>query len=307
MRVLDLLAARFTYQSREEWEDRIGSGLVLLNQQPTDPKSILESGDTLAYRVPGLEEPPVDTGFSILLEDDHLLVVDKPANLPCHPAGRYFEHTLWALLKSQFNLAHLTFVNRIDRETSGIVVLAKTPEAALHCRRQFERRQVHKCYVAIVEGRFPSAELRAGGYLIRDHNSPIRKKLRFFSTASSDEIPAGGKACSTIFHKTLYRRGLSRVDVLLETGRPHQIRATLLGLGYPLVGDKLYGVDETIFLRFIKGSLTEHDKERLRLPRQALHATELRFKHPETGKPLLFRAPVPPDVKGLIDGSSLES
>lgn len=302
MRVLDLLAARFTYHSREEWKDRIGSGLVLINQRTADPVRILVSGDTLVYRAPLLEEPPVDTSFSILFEDPHLLVVDKPANLPCHPAGRYFENTLWTLLKSRFSSGHLTFVNRIDRETSGIVLLARNPEAALHCRQQFESRQVHKRYAAIVEGRFPSGELEVAGYLIRDDKSPIRKKLRFLPRASSEEIPAGGKVCTTMFHRTLFRSGLSRVDAFPETGRPHQIRATLLALGYPVVGDKLYGVDETIFLRFIKGGLTGHDRERLRLPRQALHAAELGLRHPVTDEPLLFRAPVPPDLKGLMDG-----
>ena len=127
--LIDLLSGRFTYHSRDEWMDFIEFGQLLLNQLPAQPTTILAAGDILEYNMPESPEPSVDTHFSIIFEDGELLAVNKPGNLPCHPAGRYFNHTLWALLKEQFDLPYLSLINRLDRETSGIVLLAKNPEA----------------------------------------------------------------------------------------------------------------------------------------------------------------------------------
>ena len=96
------------------------------------------------------------------------------------------------------------------------------------------------------------------------------------------------------------RNSISQLEAIPETGRSHQIRATLSSMGYPLVGDKLYGVDERLFLRFIEGDLNDKDRKRLRLPRQALHAAELHIRHPETAKPLQLSAPLPDDMLRLM-------
>jgi RluA family pseudouridine synthase len=301
IRLLDLLTRRFTYYDRGKWDNCIRAGEVLLNHQTTLPTANLAAGDTLEYIAAEVLEPPVNACFSILFEDDGLLVVNKPGNLPCHPGGRYFKNTLWALLKTRCNLPYLTFVNRIDRETSGIVLLAKTPKTALHCRQQFESQDVRKHYVALVEGDFPEETIRAQGYLIPDPQSPVRKKLRFHLAASSAEIPKNGKICSTLFCRIRNRNGISQLEAIPKTGRSHQIRATLCSMGYPVVGDKLYGVDDRIFIRFINGELNHRDRGQLRfLPRQALHSAELYITHPKTGKPLQFNAPLPDDMQRLM-------
>ena len=103
------------------------------------------------------------------------------------------------------------------------------------------------------------------------------------------------------------RKNISKVEAIPETGRPHQIRATLVSLGYPVVGDKIYGVDDRLFLRFINGELTDHDRHRLRLPRQAVHSAELHIIHPKTGKLMQFKAPVPNDMQRLMDVKVLNS
>jgi RluA family pseudouridine synthase len=298
--VVEFLSRRFTYHNRKEWKDLILAEKLLLNQYPTLPATLLAAGDTLEYIIPDGPEPPVDTRLSIIFEDEDLIAVDKPADLPCHPAGRYFRHTLWSLIKTELSLPTVFLVNRIDRETSGVVLLAKSSKSAHYCSRQFESHQVYKRYLALVEGQFPSGKIKARGYLLHDADSPVRKKLRFYPAESSATLPASGKNCTTLFSKTKSRKGISQVEAIPETGRPHQIRATLCCLGYPVVGDKIYGVDDGIFLRFINNSLNDHDRQRLRLSRQALHSAELHIRHPYTKKPLRFKAPLPLDMQNLI-------
>jgi len=300
VRIVDILSHRFTYLDRGQWLDAIASGDVVLNGCAVSPETFPAEGDVLEYRFPDIQEPPVHTDYSILFEDTDLLAVDKPPHLPCHPGGRYFNHTLWALLKKNLNMPHLSFVNRLDRETSGVVLAAKTSESAARCRAQFDDRQVFKRYVALVEGAFPEAPVDAAGYMVRDENSQIRKKVKFCRFSGDESIPAGAKACRTHFRNLMTRDGLSMVEAVPETGRIHQIRAVLSGLGYCMAGDKIYGVDETIFLRFIGDRLTDGDRQKLRLSRQALHAADLHVLHPKTGIKLCFHAPVPDDMKQLM-------
>ena len=138
------------------------------------------------------------------------------------------------------------------------------------------------------------AKLRSAGWLSPDPRSAIRKKRRFAPAAAGSPAPAqGAEWAETVFTRASVRDGFSVVTAQPRTGRLHQIRATLLSLGYPVVGDKLYGVDETLFLRFCTEALTEEDRRRLRLPRQALHAGYLRFHHPRFGALTETEAPLP--------------
>jgi RluA family pseudouridine synthase len=297
--VLAFLTERFTYHTPTEWQAMIDACRLVRNGQPTRAASLLDAGDILEYLVPERPEPPVDTKFSVVYEDSHLLVINKPGNLPCHPAGRYFQNTLWSLLKKQRHLPYLSFVNRLDRETSGLVLIATTPEAARRCRRQFDSGTVYKRYVALVEGDFPAGEIHARGYLANDPRSAVRKKWRFYPRDAQADLPSAAKTCSTIFRKVEGGKELSKVAAIPQTGRSHQLRASLCSLRYPVVGDKIYGVDETIFLRFISDTLTPSDRQRLRLPRQALHSAELHVRHPRTRQSLQFKAPLPRDMQEL--------
>ncbi|MFA6500159.1 MAG: RluA family pseudouridine synthase, partial [Desulfurivibrionaceae bacterium] len=254
------------------------------------------------YLMPALIEPPVDSNYTVLHEDDDLLVINKPAPLPCHPGGRFFSHTLWALLKENQGLADPRLVNRLDRETSGIVLVAKNKAAARLCQEQFAQHRVEKTYLVVVEGDFPDTPLtvEAPGWLGPDPNSAIRKKMRFYP--EQNDAPPGAVEASTGFRRIpgADNTNLSLLEAKPHTGRCHQIRATLLHLGFPVVGDKLYGVDEQLFLRFKEGCLSATDHARLRLPRQALHASSLRLSHPVSGKVVKFSAPLPPTLQGLL-------
>ncbi len=298
--VLDFLCRRFTYHHRDQWEGLIGCEKVLINGRPCIPGTILECGNSLEYLQPEEEEPPVSTNYSIVFEDRALLVINKPGNLPCHPGGRYFGNTLWGLLKTRTGGEPFFFVNRIDRETSGIVLLTKTPAAAKNCQGQFQSGTVRKIYLVAVEGDFPSGPLCAEGWLSRDETSQIRKKQRFSPMDSEPEIPDESQRCLTQFRLIDRCRGRSLVSACPETGRLHQIRATLSSLGYPVVGDKIYGVDDTLFLKFIEKRLTEEDRSRLCLQRQALHSESIELKHPEDGRRLHFKAEMPKDMAELF-------
>lgn len=300
--VLEYLAGRFTYHNRAQWRERIAAGQVLHNGCPALSGAVLGRKDRLEYQIPCEAEPEVDGRFGILFEDDDLVAVNKPGNLPCHPAGRYFNHTLWALLKRTGSIENPIFINRIDRETSGVVLVAKNARVARGCRRQFETRRVVKHYLAVVEGRFPPDAIQADGWLAPDPDSPVRKKNRFWAAAATRVNPPGGRLCRTRLQLCRHCNGLSLVAARPETGRCHQIRATLNSLGYPLAGDKLYGVDDTLFLRFISGSLSVTDRDRLRLARQALHAAGLQMVHPVSGRLLQLEAPLPRDMQSLLTG-----
>lgn len=278
-KLLSFLAARFTYQDEARWREHIKAERLTLNKQPCTGDESLREGDHITFKPEPYDEPPVNERYKILAEDDDFLFIDKPAPLPCHPGGIYLYHTLWSLLGTDF--PGIRFVNRLDRETSGIVIAAKHSEAAAYAGSLMSGRGIDKEYLVLVEGSFPDA-IDACGYLEPDTDSPVRKKLTFVRRAAMAETgpdaPTGANECRTLF--TLERRfpdGTSLVRAKLFTGRTHQIRATLQTLGYPVVGDKLYGKDPAIFLRFIEGSMTDLDREALRLDRQALHCSHISF------------------------------
>lgn len=300
--LLDFVASRFTYRDRVAWEQELADGRFLVNSHLAVPETILAAGDTLVYQMPELQEPPVESGYTVLHEDADLLVVDKPAPLPCHPGGRFFQHTLWAMLKEKYGSQTPVFVNRLDRETSGIVLLARNRQAARHCQQQFIDRMVEKVYLVLVEGDFPPGETAAAGWLMPDTQSAVRKKVRF----CPEEGPVAKEAqqCSTSFRLISRGNGLSLVEARPLSGRCHQIRATLLGLGFPVAGDKLYGVDENLFLRFRDGQLNEEDVRRLRFPRQALHAVSLAITHPANGEKIIFGSPLPEIFASLFPGAA---
>lgn len=217
------------------------------------------------------DSQPVDKDVRIIFEDDGLLVIDKPGNLPCHPGGSYLNNTLLHVLRGR-GYESLYIMNRLDRETSGIVLLAKNLEVAKSLTNQFKNHTVQKEYTVLVHGEFPE-KLVAAGWLVRDQNSLIVKKRRLVQNA--EKPPQNAEFAETEFERISFHNGISRLTARPKTGRTHQIRATLFSLGYPVAGDKIYGLDETIFLRFITDSMTNSDREKLIYARQALHASSM--------------------------------
>lgn len=294
------LAARFPYHDQEGWGALAAAGALLVNGAQAGAALALRAGDEVRFVPPARPEPPVDEAVAVLYEDADILLVNKPGNLPAHPGGKYFNNTLWRILKDRLGVPEPGIVNRLDRETSGVVLVARHPRAAELCRRQFDARGVTKKYTVFVEGDF-AAPRRARGCMGPAAGSAVRKKMLF--TPSALAAPEPGREsrwADTEFTPVERSGGLTMLEAVPHTGRLHQIRATLLALGAPVVGDKIYGADETLFLRFLEDALTAEDRARLRLPRQALHAAELSFRHPADGRPMTVRAPLPADMASLL-------
>lgn len=302
--LLACLAGRFTYHSSEEWAAHIREGRIRVNDRAASGDHLLAAGDRVEYIAVDRPEPPVSFEARLIFEDHDIMVVNKPGNLPCHPAGRYFNHTLWAWLKQHQGLESPALINRLDRETSGLLLVARHARAEAGCRAQFLKRSVVKRYVALVEGDFPE-QATARGWMMPDPGSGVHKRRRFEMDATGRDglIPVrpGLEWAETDFRRVHNARGMSLVEAVLHTGRMHQIRATLQALGFPVVGDKMYGPDPLIFVRFCTDAMTEEDWRRLRLPRQALHSLELEFVHPTTRQPLRFEAPMPEDMRRLLE------
>jgi len=300
--LLEFVQGRFPCFTSDGWSERIERHRVLVDNAPTRSDHVLVPGSRIEYLDSDVPEPEVDTRFTIVYRDDQLLVVDKPAGLPCHPGGRYLHNSLTMLVNRDLSIDNVMLVNRLDRETSGLVILAFNGRACALLQRQFSARTVEKRYEVFVEGVFQDVVCRAEGYIAPDTESVVRRRRRFIRAGDvppSGALPAHADAAVTEFTRIATDGVISHLVARPETGRQHQIRATLFGLGFPMVGDKLYGVDPALFLRFCDGTLTDGDRRILRIGRQALHACSLRLTHPVGRRPVEFVSSLPPDLEAL--------
>ncbi|MEQ8213683.1 MAG: RluA family pseudouridine synthase [Smithellaceae bacterium] len=276
-------AGRFSYLSLEQWQREIAAGKLSLDgANVLNPALTLQGGEMLAWDGSCIVEPEVDDRITILYKDEWFTAVDKPGNLPVHPAGRYFNNTLVALMQERCG-RKVYPVHRLDRETSGVLLLAFDEKSAGSLSTAL--MQGSKEYLALVQGVFPDKELIVELPLGRDSESTVRKKRRAWT--------GGNQSAVTRFQKVLTTGDASLVRCFPQTGRLHQIRAHLLSAGFPIVGDKLYGRDETAFLTFIEHGLTAELLESLILPRAALHAACLIFSHPYNKQKMVIQAPLP--------------
>ncbi len=309
IRLDHFLKERYRKRSREQLKRAIGQGSVSVRriQGPhltvgkPKPSSQLIPGDEVLVLTERKPEPDVCFDYEILFQDHDLFVISKPPNLPVHPAGRYFFNTLLVHLKTQGHREPLEaekefyLVHRIDKETSGVLVLAKNKETCAHITRQFAERTTQKRYLAIVHGKCPET-FAVDLAIKRATHSLIELKM---ITAPESE---GGLPALTTFRRLRVFGNYSLVECAPKTGRQHQIRVHLDAVGHPIVGDKLYGMPESEALRFYERKhLTPEAEARLLLPRHALHAQWIQFIHPRTGKALEFRAPIPKDLLEFLD------
>lgn len=210
--------------------------------------------------------------FEVVYEDADLLVVNKPPGLVCHPTKTDERSSLIGRVRLHLGTSEGRLVNRLDRETSGLVLVAKSGAVAGELGKQIETASVQKDYLAIVHGHVPQEEQLIDAALGKDERSAV---------AIKDCVrPDGAAAQTRVRVASRFNRGGSPFTLLHVqplTGRKHQIRIHLAHLGHPIVGDKIYGGDETAYLRFVEGQLTDADRARLILENHALHAAALRF------------------------------
>jgi RluA family pseudouridine synthase len=295
--LLDYLSGRFAYQSRETWMALIRKGKVRVNGQKSAPQQPVHRGNVVSYSA-ALQEPEVDSNISILHEEETFLVASKSGNIPCHSDGQFITHTFVHALKEkkkdQGYEGFLGLAHRLDRETSGILLVAKTQDVLKVLAGAFERGEVEKQYLAWVRGLVVEETLERNDPIGRDPNSTVSIRRKALDPGAPDSLPAHTK------FEVMERRGdRTLLRCLPLTGRTHQIRVHLEAAGYPVIGDKLYGRTDKEYIDFVNRS-----KENLPVDwtpifgaqRQLLHAHHLGFIHPLTGKMVSYEAPIPPDM-----------
>lgn len=284
------LAHRFTYHDRPTWESLILQGKVSLNGAVVSPSDAVVPGDVIAYDAGDFEEPPADLDYRIVHDDQWLLGIDKPGNLLVHRAGRSFRNNLIYQLRvvhaPPYPECHS--IHRLDRETSGIVLVAKTAASQAAFGRILAAGGIHKEYCAIVVGNLQPQVI----------DLPIGILQGSAITYKYAVTQKGKNAVTRIVAATPLGNGMSIATIEPVTGRTHQIRVHCAAVGCPIVGDKLYGMSEGAYLswRADAGS----GRQTMRLERQALHCAALSFIHPYTQKSCRIEAPLPEDMKKMM-------
>jgi 23S rRNA pseudouridine1911/1915/1917 synthase len=290
--------------SRTKLQAIIRTTLRRSTDRPLKPHSPVVAGEELVIRREAQAEPPCPRTFGVLLEDEHVMVVDKPAGLPMHASARFYFNTLTRVLSERYPDRELQICHRLDRETSGIVVVARGKPAAVRLKRQFENRRVAKTYLAVVHGvpAFSPRDDAGGGgdadlidlplALVEDPTALISIRM---------EVRAGGLPSRTRVRvlETCGAYSLVRCEPI--TGRQHQIRAHLAAIGHPIVGDKLYAHGDEAFAAYCDGGMTDDLLALFVLPRHALHAATIRFRHPETDEEIQVDSPLPADLRTFLD------
>ncbi len=231
---------------------------------------------------------PADLPGWIIYEDEQLLVVNKPGLIVCHPSKNGPWSSLVGAAREYLALPTVHLVFRLDRETSGVVVLAKDRDTAAKLQKAMQRRLIAKVYFAILTG-----ELAQPATVDQPLGPDPASCVTIRSTVVAAGSP-GAQAAVTHFTPVAHGGGFTLVRVGLETGRKHQIRAHALWLGYPVVGDKLYGPDERLYLEFAQHGWTERHAQLLPLTRQALHCAEIDLR--PAREPHVFRAVLPGEL-----------
>ena len=279
----------------------IAAGQVRVNDRAGRAGHTLIRGDTVTVTVtdpaPGRDLPPHPVDLDIVYEDDALLVVDKPAGLVVHPAPGHRDDTLVnALIARGLRLSRGTgdrpgIVHRLDRDTSGLMVLARTEPVHRTLAGMLERREIRRIYAALVWGHLGGAPRTVEAPIARHPGD--RKRMAVIAT---------GRPARTRVEEVARFETCDLVRVTLDTGRTHQIRVHLAHIGHPVIGDPVYGGGGP--RRVHPSRRREAERIAAATPRQALHAAVLRFAHPATGTPLEFRAAWPEDLgKGLAEAA----
>ncbi len=274
--VLSYLSTTRLHSSESEWAARIARGEVEVDGILVRGDAVLHPGETVTWHRPPWDEPQVPTNFEIIHEDESIIVVDKPSGLPTMPAGGFLDQTLLALIREKHPGA--SPLHRLGRHTSGLVLFARTRDAASHLARSWRNHSVKKIYRALALG-----TTRTEMYVIDVPIGPVPHPLLGTVQAACE----GGKPSHSVAMVLEQRHDQTLFSVEITTGRPHQIRIHMAYAGHPLIGDPLYEAG---------GQLKHHPG----LPGDGgyfLHAETLQFVHPDTGQRLTVVSTPPPELQ----------
>lgn len=305
LRIDKFMSSHMEDTSRHKVQLAIKAGYVRVGDKTAKANLIVRPGDVIRFMMPyrrrGVEIIPQDIPLDIVYEDEDVLVVNKRAGMVVHPGHGHFDGTLVNAIAYHLGMREISedgdermgiLVHRIDKDTSGLLVVAKNDEAQIHLAAQFYRHSIARVYNAVVWGNITEDEGTVDAPVCRDPND----RLRF---CVSDDPDKGKRAVT--HYRVLERFGfVTLVECRLETGRTHQIRVHMSHIGHPLFADERYGG-----MQIRKGTIYAKYQQFIRncfdiCPRQALHAKTLGFTHPRTGEWMQFDSPVPGDMEKLL-------
>lgn len=296
--LLEYLCKRFPYKTKDAWIEDIHVGRVVINEQKSNPQQCLKYQDEVSY-TSVRHEPAVATNIETIYEDQYILVVNKPAPLPVHAQGVFILNTLIFMLRQKSGNQNLGLGHRLDRETTGIIVLAKQRELTGRLMARLEDPKAEKTYLTVVRGEVDFEEKLIQGWMGPSYNSTINRRWELVQQQRENY-----KYSATKFVLKRKLKGASLLEGQLHSGRTNQIRVHLESAGYPIVGDKLYGRKDEEYLNYLRhlekrgpmdgGGDWDH-------PRQLLHSWKLSINHPVSNEHVHFEAPIPVDMQDYID------
>jgi 23S rRNA pseudouridine1911/1915/1917 synthase len=278
--------------------------------RPFRAASTVAAGDTWVIRRPARAEPPCPRTFDVLYKDERVLIIDKPAGLPVHATAKFYFNTLARVISERFPDEEWHMCHRLDRETSGVMVLARAGTAAVALKACFADKRAEKTYTAIVKGDPPWPDVDDVDGVGTGAEVALDFPLWLAQPGDPSRLPHvrmlvrdGGLPSTTMVSVLERVPGYALVRCRLLTGRQHQIRAHVAHAGFPIVGDKLYEAGEDAFIAFCDRGWTRELALAVELPRQALHASRIRIPHPDrlaSAERLEITAPLAWDLQQFL-------